>query len=89
MLQHQKQLITLYKDLYNANVIFVGINPVEVRGSRTGVFIGVSSSESDEFWTMDPEKVNGYGLTGCCRAMFPNRISYTFDFTGNISFTVS
>ena len=24
----------------------------------------------------------GYGLTGCCRAMFPNRISYTFDFTG-------
>lgn len=28
------------------------------------------------------ERVNGYGLTGCCRAMFPNRISYTFDFNG-------
>ena len=26
--------------------------------------------------------ITGYGLTGCCRAMFPNRISYTFDFTG-------
>ena len=34
--------------------MFTGINPVEVRGSRTGVFVGVSSSESDEFWTMDP-----------------------------------
>lgn len=28
------------------------------------------------------DRVNGYGLTGCCRAMFANRISYTFDFNG-------
>ncbi|XP_043486066.1 fatty acid synthase [Polistes fuscatus] len=63
-------------------IIDAGINPVSIRGTRTGVFIGVSSSESDEFWTRDPEMVNGYGLTGCCRAMFPNRISYTFDFQG-------
>ncbi|XP_012270411.1 fatty acid synthase [Orussus abietinus] len=59
-----------------------GVNPTDVRGSRTGVFIGVSDSESSEFWTADPDKVTGYGLTGCCRAMFPNRISYTFDFNG-------
>ena len=63
-------------------IVDAGINPSEIRGSRTGVFIGVSSSESDDFWTSDPDKVNGYGLTGCCRAMFPNRVSYTFDFTG-------
>lgn len=69
-------------ELTHEAIVDAGMNPVEVRGSRTGVFIGVSSSESDEFWTMDPEKVNGYGLTGCCRAMFPNRISYTFDFSG-------
>jgi len=30
----------------------------------------------------NPDRVNGYGLTGCCRAMFANRISYTFDFNG-------
>jgi len=59
-----------------------GVNPSTIRGSRTGVFIGVSASESDEFWTSDPDQVNGYGLTGCCRAMFPNRISFTFDFKG-------
>jgi len=65
-------------------VVLAGVNPSDVRGSRTGVFIGVSDSESDEYWTSDAEKVNGYGLTGCCRAMFPNRISYTFDFNGEL-----
>ncbi|XP_043471863.1 fatty acid synthase [Leptopilina heterotoma] len=69
-------------ELTHEAIIDAGINPSEIRGSKTGVFIGVSDSESDEFWTADPDMVNGYGLTGCCRAMFPNRISYTFDFTG-------
>lgn len=69
-------------ELTHEALVDAGINPTEVRGSKTGVFIGVSQSESDEFWTSDPDKVNGYGLTGCCRAMFANRISYTFDFSG-------
>ncbi|KAG8224696.1 hypothetical protein J437_LFUL006083 [Ladona fulva] len=69
-------------ELTHEAIVDAGVNPSNVRGSRTGVFVGVSDSESDEFWTADPEQVNGYGLTGCCRAMFPNRISYTFDFTG-------
>ncbi|XP_015587765.1 fatty acid synthase [Cephus cinctus] len=69
-------------ELTHEAILDAGVNPAELRGSNTGVFIGVSSSESDEFWTKDPEEVNGYGLVGCCRAMFPNRISYTFDFRG-------
>lgn len=63
-------------------LVDAGLNPNEMRGSRTGVFIGVSDSESSEYWTQDPDQINGYGLTGCCRAMFPNRVSYTFDFNG-------
>lgn len=63
-------------------LVDAGVNPNEMRGSRTGVFIGVSDSESSEYWTQDPDQINGYGLTGCCRAMFPNRVSYTFDFNG-------
>ncbi|KAJ8688225.1 hypothetical protein QAD02_024020, partial [Eretmocerus hayati] len=69
-------------ELTHEAIVDAGFNPAELRGSRTGVYIGVSDSESDEYWTSDPDKVNGYGLTGCCRAMFPNRISYTFDFSG-------
>ncbi|CAH0546412.1 unnamed protein product [Brassicogethes aeneus] len=69
-------------ELTHEAIIDAGINPNEVKGSKTGVFIGVSDSESSEYWTQDPEQINGYGLTGCCRAMFPNRISYTFDFSG-------
>lgn len=69
-------------ELTHEALVDAGVNPSEVRGSRTGVFIGVSDSESSEFWTADPDQINGYGLTGCCRAMFPNRISFTFDFNG-------
>ncbi|CAK9827746.1 Fatty acid synthase [Anthophora retusa] len=75
------QLRMLLEVTYEA-IVDAGVNPNDIRGSKTGVFIGVSASESDEFWTKDPESVNGYGLTGCCRAMFPNRVSYTFDFNG-------
>ncbi|KAL6440730.1 hypothetical protein ACFW04_003291 [Cataglyphis niger] len=63
-------------------IVDAGINPSTVRGSRTGVFVGVSSSESDDFWTRNPDLINGYGLVGCCRAMFANRISFAFDFIG-------
>lgn len=62
--------------------IFIGINPQSIRGSRTGVYIGVSNSETEQYWCMDDEKVNGYGLTGCAKAMFANRISFTFDLKG-------
>ncbi|XP_012150604.1 fatty acid synthase 1 [Megachile rotundata] len=75
------QLRILLETTYEA-IVDAGYNPNDLRGSKVGVFIGVSSSESDEYWSYDPEQVNGYALTGCCRAMFSNRISYTFDFTG-------
>lgn len=64
------------------NSFSLGYNPADLRGSKTGVFIGVSNSDSEEFWSGNPDRVNGYGLTGTARAMFPNRISYTFDFKG-------
>lgn len=46
------------------------------------MYIGVSSSEVEQYWCADPDRVNGYGLTGCARAMFANRLSFTFDFKG-------
>jgi fatty acid synthase, animal type len=63
-------------------IVDSGYNPQDLQGSRTGVYVGVSTSEVEQYWCSDPSLVNGYGLTGCARAMFPNRISFTFDFTG-------
>ncbi|XP_059050662.1 fatty acid synthase-like [Achroia grisella] len=63
-------------------IVDAGLNPTELRGTRTGVFVGVSNSETDEIWTLEPDKVDGYGIIGCWRTMFANRISYTFDLKG-------
>uniref|UniRef100_A0A5S6QNC3 Fatty acid synthase n=1 Tax=Trichuris muris TaxID=70415 RepID=A0A5S6QNC3_TRIMR len=59
-----------------------GVNPVKVRGSRTGVFVGCSGSETAACLTRDPELVTGYSLTGCVRSMFANRLSYFLDLRG-------
>lgn len=75
------QLRILLEATYEA-IVDAGVNPQEIRGSKTGVFVGVSTSESNDMWTRVPEEINGYGLTGCCRAMFPNRVSFAFDFNG-------
>lgn len=75
------QLRLLLEATYEA-FVDAGVNPADVRGTNVGVFVGVSDSESGVFWKEDPDKINGYGLTGSCRAMFANRLSYTFDLTG-------
>ncbi|XP_059050780.1 fatty acid synthase-like [Achroia grisella] len=75
------QLRMLLEVTYEA-IIDAGINPDELRGTRTGVYVGSAESESIEIWTRDLEKLNSYVATGCNRAMFSNRISYTFDFKG-------
>jgi hypothetical protein len=46
-------------ELTHEAIVDAGFNPAEIRGSNTGVFIGVSDSESDEYWTADPDMVNG------------------------------
>lgn len=59
-----------------------GLNPATLRGSKTGVYIGVSGSEAGEAFSRDPEELLGYSMTGCQRAMLANRLSYFFDFSG-------
>jgi len=75
-------LLRMLLELTHEAIIDAGLNPSDLRGSRTGVYIGVSNSETEQHWCSDADRVNGYGLTGCARAMFANRISFTFDFKG-------
>lgn len=44
--------------------------------------MGCSTSEIEQYILADEARVNGYGLTGCQRSMFANRISFSFDFNG-------
>ncbi|KRX40198.1 Fatty acid synthase [Trichinella murrelli] len=75
------QLRMLLEVTYEA-LLDAGINPMKLRGSRTGVFVGCSGSETAAYLTRDAETVTGYSLTGCVRSMFANRLSYFFDFRG-------
>lgn len=75
------QLRIMLEIAYEA-ILDGGLNPASLRGSKTGVYIGVSGSEAGEAFSRDPEELLGYSMTGCQRAMLANRLSYFFDFNG-------
>ena len=62
-----------------------GVNPRDVRGTKTGVFVGSIVSESYDAWTFDMDKIVGYELIGSTTTMFANRLSFFFDFKGQSS----
>lgn len=68
---HQKQAYCLDPQLRNAleltheAIIDAGYNPQELRGSRTGVYFAVTTSEPEFYWSSNSQLVNGYGVTGC------------------------
>lgn len=76
----------LLEKAYEA-VVDAGYNPRSLRGTRTGVFVGACFSESEKTWFYEKLQVNGFGITGCSRAMLANRISYWLG-TNGPSYTV-
>ncbi|KAM6175935.1 fatty acid synthase [Erethizon dorsatum] len=75
------QIRLLLEVTYEA-IVDAGINPASLRGTNTGVWVGVSGSEASEALSRDPETLVGYSMVGCQRAMMANRISFYFDFKG-------
>ncbi|XP_004639517.1 fatty acid synthase [Octodon degus] len=75
------QIRLLLEVTYEA-IVDAGINPASLRGTNTGVWVGVSGSEASEALSRDPEMLVGYSMVGCQRAMMANRISFSFDFKG-------
>lgn len=45
-------------------VLDAGINPKILRGSNTGVFVGVSFNESEKVWIYEKISKEGFGVTG-------------------------
>ena len=61
-----------------------GIAPLQPNGSRTGVFVGISTTDYSQRYLKrnDPTIVDGYCGTGNAFSVAAGRLSYTFDFSG-------
>ena len=58
------------------------IPPPSLAGSRTGVFIGISSYDYSRLQFDDPNKIDAYAGTGNAHSIAANRLSYLFDLRG-------
>nr|BAF85844.1 modular polyketide synthase [Streptomyces cyaneogriseus subsp. noncyanogenus] len=59
-----------------------GIDPVSLRGSRTGVFAGVANQDYAELVRRGGRDLEGYALTGVSGSVLSGRLSYTFGLEG-------
>ena len=58
------------------------IPPHALAGTRTGVFVGISSYDYSRLQFNDPEMIDAYAGTGNAHSIAANRLSYVFDFRG-------
>ncbi|XP_071483834.1 phenolphthiocerol/phthiocerol polyketide synthase subunit C-like [Diadema antillarum] len=59
-----------------------GIPAQSVRGSNTGVYMGVTATEYAILVSLPSDNINSYTNTGTNSCMISNRISYEYDFHG-------
>lgn len=61
-----------------------GIAPTALQGSRTGVFVGISSTDYDQasFRSGDNTRIDAYSLTGSVFSTAGGRLSYTYGLEG-------
>ncbi|XP_037292706.1 fatty acid synthase-like [Manduca sexta] len=73
----RKVLEQSYQAIYDA-----GISPEQLSGRKVGVFIGSCFSETEKIAFYVSNVRWGFGIAGCNKAMFANRISYWLNAKG-------
>ncbi|WP_394827510.1 type I polyketide synthase [Pendulispora albinea] len=59
-----------------------GIDPVSLRGSRTGVFVGIAYQDYGPNWHEPPKDFNGHLLMGSLTSAASGRVAYTLGLEG-------
>ncbi|MGF1429072.1 beta-ketoacyl synthase N-terminal-like domain-containing protein, partial [Kitasatospora sp. LaBMicrA B282] len=59
-----------------------GLDPLALKGSRTGVYVGASTSAYLPDLEHLPQSVEGHALTGNLASVLSGRVSYSFGFEG-------
>ncbi|MDI2031362.1 type I polyketide synthase [Saccharopolyspora sp. TS4A08] len=59
-----------------------GIDPVSLRGSRTGVFVGTNGQDYGHVLIGSQEDVGGHAGMGTAASVISGRVAYTFGFEG-------
>ncbi|XP_028042183.1 fatty acid synthase-like [Bombyx mandarina] len=67
----RKVLEQTYQAIYDA-----GVNPQHLAGKKVGVYIGTCFSETEKTSFYVANSRTGFGIAGCSKTMFANRISY-------------
>ncbi|CAH2051826.1 unnamed protein product, partial [Iphiclides podalirius] len=73
----RKILEQAYQAIYDA-----GVSPEQLSGKKVGVYVGTCFSESEKSCFYVAEKKTGFGIAGCNKSMFANRISYWLNAKG-------
>ncbi|XP_072010196.1 phthioceranic/hydroxyphthioceranic acid synthase-like [Engystomops pustulosus] len=75
--QHKLLLECTYRALEDA-----GYPSESIRGSKTGVFIGLMNRDAESMYNNCPDNINHFNGTGTATSIAANRISYCFNLTG-------
>ena len=59
-----------------------GIRPSDLSGSKTGLFVGVSTSDYQQLCAIHNHTSEAHGPTGAAHCMAPNRLSYLLNLKG-------
>ncbi|CAH0713976.1 unnamed protein product, partial [Brenthis ino] len=73
----RKILEQAYQAIFDA-----GISPVELSGKKVGVYVGSCFSETEKACFYVVNSRTGFGIAGCSKTMFANRISYWLNAKG-------
>ncbi|KOB69849.1 Uncharacterized protein OBRU01_16253 [Operophtera brumata] len=73
----RKILEQAYEAIYDA-----GVNPEQLSGKKVGVYIGTCLSETEKACFYSVNSKTGFGIAGCSKTMFANRISYWLNAKG-------